>query len=92
MREVGIIGVPDETWGQRVKAIVVAEPDSGLTEDAVIEHCRTRLASYKKPSEVVLRTEPLPRSGPAINYDALDAEYGGGGYPGSAQFRANAKF
>jgi long-chain acyl-CoA synthetase len=92
VKEVGIIGVPDETWGQSVKAIVVADLSSGLTEAAIIEHCRSRLASYKKPSSVVIRQEPLPRADAAIDYDALDRQYDGGGYPGTALFRQNAKF
>lgn len=92
VQEVGIIGVPDEQWGQRVTAIVVADPAAGVTETAVVEHCRSRLASYKKPSTVVVRPEPLPRTGAGIDYDALDEQYGGGGYPGSEQFRRNARF
>ena len=52
------------------------------TEDELIEHVKGRIASYKKPKSVVFRTEPLPRNGWPIDYDALDAAYGGGGYPG----------
>jgi acyl-CoA synthetase (AMP-forming)/AMP-acid ligase II len=91
VREVGIIGVPDKTWGQRVKAIVVAAPQAELSEAAIIEHCRSRLASYKKPSIVVVREQPLPRAGAGIDYGALDEEYGGGGYPGSQEYQRNAQ-
>ena len=52
------------------------------THDELIEWVKGRIASYKKPKSVVFRTEPLPRNGWPIDYDALDAEYGGGGYPG----------
>jgi acyl-CoA synthetase (AMP-forming)/AMP-acid ligase II len=82
VREAAIIGIPDETWVQSVRAIVVVAADSPVTEQELIEHCRARLASYKKPRSVVLRQEALPRIGPAIDYRALDAAYGGGNYPG----------
>ena len=39
------------------------------------------MASYKKPKSIEFVAE-LPRSGFAVDYDALDAEFGGGGYPG----------
>jgi hypothetical protein len=81
VREAAIIGIPDETWVQSVKAIVVVDAQSAVTQEELIEHCHTRLAPYKKPRSVVLRQEALPRVGPAIHYESLDAAYGGGNYP-----------
>jgi long-chain acyl-CoA synthetase len=76
-----VIGVPDETWVQSVKAIVVARDGARLTPDDIVEHCRTRIASYKKPRSVEFVDE-LPRRGMAVDYDELDRRFGGGGYPG----------
>jgi long-chain acyl-CoA synthetase len=45
-----------------VKAVVVVAPGSSLTEDEVRAFCAVTLASYKVPTEVELRTEPLPRT------------------------------
>jgi acyl-CoA synthetase (AMP-forming)/AMP-acid ligase II len=58
--EVGVIGVPDELWGEAVAAFVVKEPGHGLDEDAVIAHCRKQLAGYKKPRHVRF-VDSLPR-------------------------------
>src|SRR5438309_5676301 len=55
--EVCVIGVPDEKWGETVKALVVLKPDVSATEAALIEHCRARLAHYKCPTSFELRTE-----------------------------------
>lgn len=79
----GVIGVPDATWVQSVKAIVVLKPSAAaITPDELIEHCRVRIASYKKPRFVVF-VDALPRTANgALDYRALDAAHGGGGYPG----------
>ena len=50
--------------------------------DDIIEHCRERIASYKKPKRSSSSTRS-PAQGWAVDYDALDATYGGGGYPGT---------
>jgi long-chain acyl-CoA synthetase len=81
--DVGVIGIPDPVWTQSVKAIVVRAEGSDVGADDIIEHCRQRIASYKKPRSVEF-VDALPRQGFAVDYDALDARVGGGGYPGGA--------
>ena len=53
--EVAVIGVPDEKWGETVKALVVVAPGATLTEAELIEHCRARLAHFKCPTSVEFR-------------------------------------
>jgi acyl-CoA synthetase (AMP-forming)/AMP-acid ligase II len=81
VKECAIIGVPDPKWTQSVKAIVVLKDGETATADDIVEHCRAAIASYKKPRTVEF-VAALPRQGWAVDYDELDARFGGGGYPG----------
>ncbi len=55
--EVAVIGVPHEKWGETVKALVVLRPGAAATEAELGAHCRTKLAHYKCPTSIELRTE-----------------------------------
>ena len=61
VQDVAVIGVPDETWGENVCAVVVKRPGVDVEEDDLLAHCKASLASYKKPKLVVWIDE-LPRN------------------------------
>ncbi|SHM58037.1 AMP-binding protein [Cryptosporangium aurantiacum] len=60
VREVAVIGIPDEKWGELVTALVVTDGTAVTAED-VIAHCRARLAGYKCPKRVEF-VDALPRT------------------------------
>jgi acyl-CoA synthetase (AMP-forming)/AMP-acid ligase II len=56
-----VIGVPDEKWGEAVKAVVELKPGLKVSEDELKEHCRSALASLKTPKTIEI-WDTLPRS------------------------------
>ena len=62
--ECAVIGVPDEQWGEAVHAVVVPKAEAMLDEDAIVAHCRARIAGFKCPRSVDIRRTELPKSGP----------------------------
>jgi acyl-CoA synthetase (AMP-forming)/AMP-acid ligase II len=61
--QVAVIGIPHETWGEQVHAIVVLKEGASATPEELIEQARGRIAAYKVPKSVELRSEPIPLSG-----------------------------
>ena len=59
--ECACIGVPDEKSGEAIRLFAVAAPGATLTEQAVIDHCRSSLTGYKVPKFVRI-VESLPKS------------------------------
>ena len=59
--ESAVFGVPHPDFGEGVTAVVVAEPGALLSEEAIIESLKTRLARYKVPKRILL-VEELPRN------------------------------
>ncbi len=62
VQEATVVGVPDEKWGEAIKAIVVLRPGTKATETDILEHCKKNLSTYKVPRSVDFLPE-LPKSG-----------------------------
>ncbi len=56
-----VIGVPDPRWGQAVAALVHPAPESTASAEEIMEYCRSRMADYKRPRQVLF-VEQVPRA------------------------------
>jgi long-chain acyl-CoA synthetase len=61
VKEAAVIGVPDQIWGETIKACVVLKDGNNATEEEIVNFCKERLSSYKKPRSVDF-LEDLPRN------------------------------
>ncbi len=67
-----VIGIPDPRWGEAVHAVVAASHGAAIDAEALLAHCRSRIAGYKCPRSIDVRTEALPLNGAnKINKPAL---------------------
>jgi acyl-CoA synthetase (AMP-forming)/AMP-acid ligase II len=63
VREVAVIGLPDEKWGERVHAVIILNPDAAATEDEILTWCTDKIAGHKRPRSVsFVQYEDVPRT------------------------------
>jgi fatty-acyl-CoA synthase len=73
--EAAVIGVPDEKWGERPKAFVVLAHGQHASEEALIDHVRSRIAHYKAPKEVAFIDElPTSSTGKVHKFELRESE------------------
>jgi fatty-acyl-CoA synthase len=63
VKDVAVIGVADQKWGERVHAVIIAHDGAKLAESEILDWCRDRIAGYKRPRSVsFIRDEDMPRT------------------------------
>ncbi|MGI5158991.1 class I adenylate-forming enzyme family protein [Microbispora sp. CA-102843] len=59
--EAAVIGLPDQVWGEKVAAVVVAKQGQRVSAEEIVTQCKSRLASYKQPREVFF-VDSIPKT------------------------------
>jgi acyl-CoA synthetase (AMP-forming)/AMP-acid ligase II len=79
VRDVAVIGVPHEKWGESVHAVIVLREGSPVTGDAILDWCKDRIAGYKRPRSVSFVTDDeMPRTATGkIQHRLLRERYAG---------------
>lgn len=73
-----VIGVPDEMWGETVKAVIVLKPGARATAKEIIELCKGKLASYKKPTSVdFVDSMPMTEAGKILKRELKSSYWRG---------------
>jgi acyl-CoA synthetase (AMP-forming)/AMP-acid ligase II len=73
--QVAVIGLPDDHWGERVTAVIVAAKGQSVDEEALISHCRKLIAGYKAPKSIFFAPSlPMTASGKVLK-TALRDQY-----------------
>lgn len=62
VKEVAVLGLPHERWGEEVAAVIHLHPGQALDETQLLDFARARLAAYKVPGRVFFTDQPLPRN------------------------------
>jgi fatty-acyl-CoA synthase len=75
--ECAVIAVPDEKWGEVPKAFVTLKPGASLTAEELVDHCRTRLATFKVPRQIEFGGLPKTSTGKIQKYLLRDKEWKG---------------
>jgi long-chain acyl-CoA synthetase len=60
--DAAVVGIPHRVLGEEVGAIVTLKPGATVSEEELRQHVAARLASFKVPVRIELRSEPLPRN------------------------------
>jgi fatty-acyl-CoA synthase len=63
VREVAVVGLPDEKWGERVHAVIILAPGAAATEQELLVWCSDKIAGYKRPRSIsFIEDHEMPRT------------------------------
>jgi fatty-acyl-CoA synthase len=81
VKDVAVIGVADDKWGERVHAVIIAREGEVPGEAEILDWCKDRIAGYKRPRSISFIAEAdMPRTATGkILHRVLRTQHGGGG-------------